>query len=234
VDDSGSEGDVSETECSPFDSDSDAGIRSHCTGMNFKTVILIIARFHYFSSNNVTGMLYFAEQLIITIFVQKITLHPLGWSHHKHPAQLSTSRSPATGQSSKRKRNSRNGTSDSALGWSFLDQQPSFLSKVDQLQQRLTTPHHLIFFFSIFFPEFMMEHIKTETNRYVKSIAGERRRTNKLKPHSIWQTWTGVMMHEMYLFFAVIIHMCLVKKPKFRDYWSTSNFISIQFSGSVI
>ena len=28
--------------------------------------------------------------------------------------------------------------------------------------------------------------------------------------------------------------MCLVKKPKVKDYWSTSNFISTQFSGSVI
>ena len=28
--------------------------------------------------------------------------------------------------------------------------------------------------------------------------------------------------------------MCLVKKPKLRDYWSTSTFISTQFSGSVM
>jgi len=69
-------------------------------------------------------------------------------------------------------------------------------------------------FFSIFFPESMIKHIKTETNRYAKSIADKLRRTKKLKPHSIWHTWTGVRLHEMYLFFAVIIHMCLAKKPK--------------------
>ena len=80
----------------------------------------------------------------------------------------------------------------------------------------------------------MIKRIKTETNRYAKSIADKLRGTNKLKPHSIWQTWTGVQLHEMYLFFAVIIYMCLVKKPKLRDYWSTSNFISTQFSGSVM
>jgi hypothetical protein len=90
------------------------------------------------------------------------------------------------------------------------------------------------FFFSIFFPEFMMKQIKTETNRYAKSIADKLRRTNKLKPHSVWQTRTGVRIHEMYLFFAVIIHMCLAKKHEFRDYWSTSNLIFIQFSESVI
>jgi hypothetical protein len=35
----------------------------------------------------------------------------------------------------------------------------------------------------------------------------------------------------MFLFFAVVI---LVKKPELRDYWSTSNFIYTQFSGSLI
>jgi len=70
----------------------------------------------------------------------------------------------------------------------------------------------------------MIKHIKTETNRYDKSIANKLRRINKLKPHSIQQTCTGVRLHEMYLFFVVIIHMCLVKKHKLRDYWSTSLF----------
>ena len=90
------------------------------------------------------------------------------------------------------------------------------------------------YFFPIFFPEFTINHIKTETNRYAKSIADKLRGTNKLKPHSIWQTWTEVRLPEMYLFFVVIIYMCLVKKPKLRDYWSTSNFISTQFSRSVM
>jgi len=82
VDDSDSEGDVSETEYSPSESDSDSGMRSHYIGMNFKMFILIIARPHYFSNNSVTGMLYFAEQLIITIFIYKMTISHVGWSRH--------------------------------------------------------------------------------------------------------------------------------------------------------
>ena len=54
-------------------------------------------------------------------------------------------------------------------------------------------------------------NIKTETNWYAKTIADKLSRTNKLRSHSRW-------LHELYLFFAVIIHMCLVKKPKLRDY----------------
>jgi hypothetical protein len=33
--------------------------------------------------------------------------------------------------------------------------------------------------FSIFFPESMIKHIKTETNRYAKSIADKLRRSKK-------------------------------------------------------
>jgi hypothetical protein len=80
----------------------------------------------------------------------------------------------------------------------------------------------------------MIKHIKTETNRYAKPIADKLRRTKKLKPHSIWHTWTAVKLHEMFLFFAVIIHMCLVKKQKIRDYWSTSSFIYTPFSESIM
>ena len=120
VGDSGSEGDISEMEYSPSESDSDPGISSHCIGMKFKIFVLIIARFHYFSKNIVTGMLYFTEQLIIT------TLHYVGWSLHKQILlSLELLASPSSGPSSKRKRNSWIAIPDSALGWSFLDQKPS-------------------------------------------------------------------------------------------------------------
>lgn len=54
------------------------------------------------------------------------------------------------------------------------------------------------------------------TNKQVCYIHSRLRRTDKLKPHSMYQTWTGVRMHEMYLFFALIIYMCLVMKSKLK------------------
>ena len=88
-------------------------------------------------------------------------------------AQPGTSSSPSSDPSSKRKHNSRNVTDDSALGWSFLDQQPSLSQFSEQsgssaAEDDSSKPFD---FFSIFFPELMMKHIKTETNRYAKSIA---------------------------------------------------------------
>jgi hypothetical protein len=117
-------------------------------------------------------------------------------------AQQSTSRPTSSDPPSKKKRTSRNGTSDSALGWSFFDQQHSLpqFSKQSGSTAAVDDSSTPFDFFSIFFPESMVKHIKMETNRYAKSITDKLRRTNKLKPHSIWHTWTGVRLHEMYLF----------------------------------
>ena len=158
--------------------------------MNFKTFILIIARSHYCCNDIFTGMLYCTEQLIITIFLQKMTLHYVGWAHQKqilpNLVLLGHSRSPSSGQSSKSERNSRNGTADSALGWSFLDQQPSLPQFSEQSSAAVDDSSTLFdIFFSLFFPEFMIKHIKTEANRHATSIADKLRRTHKLKPHSI-------------------------------------------------
>jgi len=60
------------------------------------------------------------------MFVKKMTLHYVGWSLHKQILpSLVLLASPSSGPSSTRKHNSRIGTSDSELGWSFLGQKPS-------------------------------------------------------------------------------------------------------------
>ena len=141
-----------------------------------------------------------------------------------------------TTQTDRATRTSRQRTSDSALGWSAVDQQPPLpqfseysgaLAAVDES----STPFDV---FSLFFPECLIKHIKCETNKYAKVVGDKLRRSNKLKPHSIWSNWVGVKLHEMYIFFAIILHMCLVRKPKVKDYWSTNPFICTPFPGSVM
>jgi hypothetical protein len=154
--------------------------------MDFKTFILIVARSHYFSNNILTGMLYCTEQLLITISVEKVTLPHIVWSCHKHPAQPSISRPTSSGPSSKKKRNSQNGASDSALGWSLLDQQPSLPQFSEQSGSTAavhdsSTP----FDFFYFLPRIHDKTYQNRNNRYAKSTANRLRRTNKLKPHSI-------------------------------------------------
>jgi hypothetical protein len=60
------------------------------------------------------------------MFLKKMTLHYVGWSLHKQILpSLVLLASLSSGPSSKRKHNFWTGTSDSALGWSFIDQKPS-------------------------------------------------------------------------------------------------------------
>ena len=42
--------------------------------------------------------------------------------------------------------------------------------------------------------------------------------------------WSTVKLRELYWFFSIIIHMCLVKLPKINDYWSTEDFYATSFA----
>lgn len=88
--------------------------------------------------------------------------------------------------------------------------------------------------FSIFFPLSIVHHVKKETNRYAAAIVTKLRRSNKLKPNSLLNKWQPVKLHEVYLFFSVIIHMCLVKKPKLSDYWSKNSILCTPFPSSLM
>ncbi|XP_046406610.1 uncharacterized protein LOC124171477 [Ischnura elegans] len=55
--------------------------------------------------------------------------------------------------------------------------------------------------FSLFFPKEMIKLVKTETNRYAGQCIEKLRRSNKLKPNSLWHKWKPVKLFEMYKFF---------------------------------
>lgn len=88
--------------------------------------------------------------------------------------------------------------------------------------------------FSLFFDLAMIKIIKTETNRYAATSIAEMRRTGTLKPNSTWQTWTTVKLFELYYFFGIIFHMCLVKLPKLSDYWSNDPVIQTAFARKLL
>lgn len=88
--------------------------------------------------------------------------------------------------------------------------------------------------FLLFFTEEILNHIKSETNRYAADNIEKMQRTNKLKPNSLWVTWKPVTTGEMYKFFSIIIHMCLVKKPTISDYWSKDPVIASTFAPSLL
>lgn len=139
----------------------------------------------------------------------------------------------------KRKRPSerKKKSTDEELGWVNDDNQPilpefdDYHSGIKAAIDETSTP---IDIFSLFFPDFIFRIFKTETNKYAKSIIDKKRRNNSLKKNSIWGKWTTVKLHEIYLFFSIILHMCVVKKVKLRDYWSTDKFLSNVYAASVM
>ncbi|XP_046385713.1 piggyBac transposable element-derived protein 4-like [Ischnura elegans] len=88
--------------------------------------------------------------------------------------------------------------------------------------------------FELFFPPSIAKHIKVETNRYASSVIAKIRREKRVVKNSLWNSWQPVKMHEFYLFFSIVIHMCLVKKSKLREYWSTNKFVSTPYPSSVM
>jgi len=89
------------------------------------------------------------------MFLKKMTLHYVGWSLHKLILlpSLVLLASPSSGPSSKRKHNSWIGTSDSTLGWSFLDQKSSLSQFSEQSGSTAavddsSTPFDFFFLFS--------------------------------------------------------------------------------------
>ncbi|UYV60967.1 PGBD5 [Cordylochernes scorpioides] len=83
--------------------------------------------------------------------------------------------------------------------------------------------------FSLFFTENIFKSIKEETNRYARSIIDRESKKGPLKPHGMLAKWKAVSVAQIKLFFCVIIHMSLVKKPGMKDYWSTHGFLKNAF-----
>jgi hypothetical protein len=88
--------------------------------------------------------------------------------------------------------------------------------------------------FSIFFDHDMMKKIRLETNRYAASRIATLRREGKLKRKSLWQRWTTVKLSDMYKFFAIVLHMSILKLPDISDYWSTDIFLATRFSKKLL
>ncbi|UYV70807.1 TMTC3, partial [Cordylochernes scorpioides] len=87
--------------------------------------------------------------------------------------------------------------------------------------------------FSLFFTENIFKSIKEETNRYARSIIDRESKKGPLKPHGMLAKWKAVSVAQIKLFFCVIIHMSLVKKPGMKDYWSTHGFLKNAFCQSI-
>lgn len=124
----------------------------------------------------------------------------------------------------------------SAQDWSELDDQPP----LPVFQEEVGAASHFsdaseeFDFFTYFFDGNIIRHIKSETNRYAGNVIAAMKRKGNLKNNSVWHKWSAVKLHEVYWFFSIILHMCVVRLPKLSDYWATDSFLQTGFASKLL
>ena len=53
------------------------------------------------------------------------------------------------------------------------------------------------------------------------------------KPKSVFSQWNPVTLQEIKKFFAIVIHMSVLRKSSVRDYWSLRQIIQTPYAASV-
>ena len=85
-------------------------------------------------------------------------------------------------------------------------------------------------FFQLFFPDWIVQHISDETNRYAEDFL----RDKTLRPKSRFRQWYATTKNEMWAFFGMIVAMSLVKVDNLKDYWSKDPVFGNQFVKAIM
>ena len=126
---------------------------------------------------------------------------------------------------------------DFDLGWKEkiqMVQKPAF-SGVPGINKNITitqdsSPWDI---FEIFFTPEMFKLMQKETNRYATQQIDKKKQEGLLTPKSVFAQWHTVSSQEIKKFFAIIIHMSLLRKSSLRDYWSLRPIIHTPYASSV-
>jgi len=78
-----------------------------------------------------------------------------------------------------------------------------------------------------------LQYITAETNRYAHQYFTENPK-DSLPTNSRLRDWKDTSKEELKLFFALVISMGLVVKPKLEDYWSMDEVLETPFFGTVM
>lgn len=136
-----------------------------------------------------------------------------------------------------RGRKRRKPPTDSELGWTLnidATNKPAFSGHPGpNLNLDISADSTPLDIFSLFFTPEILSTIQTETNRYASQQIKKKQQEGSLKKKSIYALWKDVSLQEIKIFFAIVIHMSLVKKPQLRDYWSTLPILQSSYTTSL-
>jgi hypothetical protein len=142
---------------------------------------------------------------------------------------------PERGQ--KRKRQATRLTTDKDLEWKqniYTANKPKFSGQLGlNPNLEITEDNSPTDVFNLFFDNGIIAEIQSETNRYAKQQINIRKQAGPLKPKYVYAQWKEVSLHETKIFLAIVIHMCLVKKPSLSDYWTTQPVLHTNYTTKV-
>lgn len=72
-------------------------------------------------------------------------------------------------------------------------------------------------YWQLFFTDYLIDEIVTETNRYAKEKI---QKNTPLRKRSVWITWVDVTRTEMKAFLGVVLNMAMNDKTEIRDYFT--------------
>jgi hypothetical protein len=85
----------------------------------------------------------------------------------------------------------------------------------------------------LFFDIEILAVIQKETNRYAEQQINKKKEDGPLKPKTVHGQWKEVSVQEIKLFFAFVIHMCLLHRPYIWDYWSMEPIVCTSYAKSI-
>lgn len=140
-------------------------------------------------------------------------------------------------QSSRSRKRTRGAATDTELGWNTdiikTLNKPRFCGFSELNSDFVSPDSSPIDVFNLFFGQEMYEKIQIETNRYATQQINKRQEAGPIGKKSIYSLWKDVSIREIKIFFAIVIHMCLVRKPELRDYWSTTPILQTNYASAL-
>ncbi|KAK7504155.1 hypothetical protein BaRGS_00004459 [Batillaria attramentaria] len=88
--------------------------------------------------------------------------------------------------------------------------------------------------YRFFINDEIIHHIKRETNRYARTAIEEKERAGPVSKRSLFGAWKPVSVCDLRNFFAICIHIGLVKKLKIHDYWSKHPALHTSYAAQIM
>jgi hypothetical protein len=114
---------------------------------------------------------------------------------------------------------------DPVLQWQATDFEPKirmFGGDNSGISGTIDVNSSVFEFFNLFFPFHTMQNIADQTNRYYVLLMQKLPPT----PQPRLQNWKNTTPEELYIFFAIVMLMCRVKKLTIAEYWSRDPLIA--------